>query len=378
MRGVAADVEDVLYEVFWPVETSLTPDAVYYGTLLGAAEALLSGVTLVLDHYFFARRIAEALEKVGLRGLVGHTVMSWKGPWTGEEELKEAYRFVREWRGRLVRPLLAPHAPDTVDPEWLREMGEYARENNLLIHMHVAQTEREYEDVRARGFRSPVQLLEEVGVLGENLVAAHCLYVDDEDLALLARRGVRVVHCPSAYGLSGSRFRGLEMIERGVRVLLGTDSPCYNDNIDMFEEMRLYVMLQRLQYGRVALSARELLEMATRRAAEALGLNDLGSLEPGKRADLVVLDTKRPFMQPMTNATSYVVYTATRGDVYAVMVDGEFVVWEGRLTRVREEEILKKALSATEDLFERALLKNPFLKVLPRALKVLKAARELD
>jgi len=352
MRGLASDRKNVIYDVYWPVERALDGEIVGAWALLGGSEALLSGITTVADHYFFMEEIARSLKALGMRGALGHTVMDLEGPWKGGEELRKALAFLEKWRGDpLIRPLVAPHATDTVSQELLKELKAVAEKEGVKLHMHVAQTKREVERVRERGFKSPVKLLDCLGLLDKRLVAVHCIYVDDEDLDLIASKRPDVVLCPSTYMLSGEEVRGYEMVRLGVNVALGLDSPCLNDNLDPFEEMRLFIMCQRQKYKGPVLKAIDALRAMTINAAKALGLeSELGSLEAGKRADVILVDYKSLRFAPYLNPIAAVVYSACAGDVRMVMVNGEIVVWERKLVKVNEEEVIKRALKAFDKL----------------------------
>ena len=365
LRGLAADRSDVLYEIFWPSEKALTAELTGKLALMGALEAVKSGSTLVAEHYFFAEEIAQAIEKVGLRGLVGHTVMSWDGPWVGEEELRKAIDFTRKWSKRegLVKPVLAPHSPETVSREWLRLFREMSSETGLLIHMHLAQSKREVEKVKKRTGLTPVRLLHSLGLLNEKVLAAHCLYVDEEEKRLLASTGTMVVLCPSVYMLAGEEFYAYDLLSLGGNVLIGTDSPCYNDGIDIFREVRNLVYGQRLlKRSSSILTAREVLELATYRSAELLGLKKLGRIAPGYKADIVLLKPRPPRLRPLNDPYSCVVYSTSAGDVDTVIIDGRVVVRGGISTMVNEEEVVREGERATKTLLKRAVELSPQLK----------------
>jgi len=180
---IGRELKDRLYRVYWPMERAWIPEDCYKASLMGAAEALLFGTTCIVDHYFFMEEIAKATIELGIRGFLGHTIMTEDGPWVGRAEFEEGVNFVKRWKGKhpLVIPCLAPHAPDTVSPDWLVELKEIANEQNVKIHMHLSQSMREVRKVKGpwgRGARSPVDLLHRLKVLGPDLIAAHCIYID--------------------------------------------------------------------------------------------------------------------------------------------------------------------------------------------------------
>lgn len=364
MRGLASDYVDVIYRIFWPIEKAFTPEIVEKVATLGALEALKSGVTLLADHYFFMDRIAEALSNIGIRGLLGHTIMTWGGPWVGEDEFRKALDFVEKWRDRssLIKPVLAPHSPETVSIEWFKDLKEISGREGLPIHMHLAQSERELKVVKERTGTTPVRLIHDIGILGPQTLAAHCIYIDDWEKSVLANTGTLVVQCPTTYMLSGTFFHAIDLLRLGGKVLLGTDAPCYNDNIDVFEEARSFIYAQRLQkHDPAAIKAEEVFSLVTSRAAENLGLRELGSIAIGKKADIVLLDRGKPHLNPIFNVISNIVYSSTMGDVHTVIVDGEVVLENFKSTRVNEGDVVRKGREASKKLLRRALDISPEL-----------------
>ncbi len=364
-RGLAADRSQVIYKVFWPLERSLDPDIAYRLALLGALEALKSGIVLVADHYFFMDSIARAVREAGLRGLLGHTYMDWKGPWVGDLEMKKAEEFLRRWRrDRLVTPVVAPHAPDTVSRENLVYLKELADRHGTLLHMHLAQSKAEFDDVRRRYGVTPVRFVSELGLLGQRTIVAHCNYADKEEVRILAHSGAIVAQCPSTYLLEGASFPAFDVWQLGGRIVIGTDAPCYNDNTDFFEEMRLMVYGQRFQHGRDDLwTAWDVLEMATRRPAEYIGVRG-GVIAPGYRGDIVLVRLDRPHLRPLFDPYSNLVYAAEAGDVDTVIVAGRPVVRGGSHVSLDERRVIGAAEEAARELVERALASDPSLEEL--------------
>ncbi|ABL77469.1 amidohydrolase family protein [Thermofilum pendens] len=361
-RGLAADAGDVIYRVFWPLERLLSGESVYRFALLGGLEALKSGVVLVADHYFFMRDVARALVELGLRGLLGHTYMDRDGPFTGERELREALDFVERWRGHeLITPVLAPHAPDTVSRDNLLYFAELSREKNLFVHMHLAQTLREFKTVKEETGYTPVRYALRLGLLGGRSIVAHANYVDENEKALLAHSGSVIVQCPSTYFMSGTPFHAYDYWQLGGNVAIGTDAPCYNDNVDFFEEMRLLVYGQRMKLEKSGVwRAYDVLEMATRLSARLVGVRG-GFVGKGALADLVLVNLSsvrlRPFLDPFSN----IVYAASSGDVDTVIVNGRVVLKGGRHVSLDEERIVSQAEAEARMLLRRALDESPEL-----------------
>ncbi|RLG53958.1 MAG: amidohydrolase [Thermoproteota archaeon] len=364
---IGRELKDRLYRIYWPMEKAWIPEDCYKAALMGAAEALLFGTTCVVDHYFFMEEIAKATTELGIRGVLGHTIMTEDGPWVGKSEFEEGVNFVKRWKEKhpLVFPCLAPHAPDTVSPDWLEELRKIANEQNVKIHMHLSQSMREVRKVRGpwgRGARSPVDLLHRLKVLGPDLIAVHCIHIDEQDMKLLSQTGTNVVYCPSTYALGGSYANAAKMIESGIRVLIGTDAR----PADMIGEMRAAAMTQRQLTGNPsAMGFKDLLKMATIDAAEALGLGDkLGSIEKGKLADLILISMKRPHMNPRFDPCANVIYNALGSDVDTVIVDGKIVVKRGSLTKLDVESVVSLGREAARDLVRRATEIDPSLKQL--------------
>ena len=367
LKGLASDLGDVIYNLYWPIERELSPNLAYRLARLGALEAVKGGVTLVNDHYFFANEIANALVSIGIRGLVGHTVMSWDGPWVGEDELRKGIELLKEWRDRseLIIPILAPHSPETVNTSWLTYLSEVAREYNTFIHMHLAQTAREVEIVKKRTGLTPVRLLSKLGVLSERLIAVHCVFIDDEELNMLVSRSVNVVQTPSTYLLDGTPYHAYRILSRGGKVLLGTDAPCYSDGIDMFREMRNLIYSQRLlNKSATILNAKKVLELCTKKAARWLGLNKLGIIKEGFKADLILINLNKPKFKPLHNIINTIVYSTTASDVDTVIINGEVLVMNGKYVRSNEEEIMKEGEEAAKELIRKAISRDPRIKEL--------------
>ncbi|RLE60312.1 MAG: hypothetical protein DRJ35_03670 [Thermoprotei archaeon] len=362
MRGLAVDKGEVIYKVFWPIERSFDSQIAFDLAMLGALEAAKSGIVLITDHYFFMDSIAKAVSEVGIRGLLGHTYMDWKGPWTGEKEMRKALNFVEKWKeDTLITPVLAPHAPDTVSRENMLFFREISNEKNLFVHFHLAQSLQEYRDIKHRYGTSPVRYVNEIGLLSEKTIAAHCNLIDEIEKRILAHSGTIVAECPSTYLLAGIPFYAFDIWQLGGNVVIGTDAPCYNDNIDFFEEMRLMVYGQRFMHNRDDVwNAWDILEMSTRRAAEVIGFRG-GMIGEGYKADIILIRYDKPHMRPLFDPYAAVVYSANMGDVDTVIVDGRIIVRDGKHTILDEKRVLERGERAARELIRRALNESPEL-----------------
>ncbi len=345
-RGLAADLplSRWLNEEVWPRERKLTGEIVYWFSLLGLVEMIRSGTTAFADMYFFMEDVARAVQKAGLRALLSYGIIA-PTPDRVEPELKKAEGFVREWDGKAegrIRTALSPHAPYTCGPEVWKRAVALARELRIPIHTHLAETAEEVEQIRSKTGQSPAQWLESMGVFGVPVLAAHCVHVDEKDMEILAAHGATAVHCPTSnLRLACGMAPVARMLREGVNVALGTDGPGSSGDLNMIEEMRLAAVLAKQKAGDPqALPVQEALAMATWRGAVALGWGkELGTIEPGKRADGVLIDLNRPHLLPGYSPVTDLVYSAQGADVVAVFVDGVPLLLEGKLQTLDEEEI---------------------------------------
>ena len=361
-KGLTLAFADGLYRIMWPVESSLTAEEVYVGALAGAGEALKGGSTTVVDHYFFAEQVARATTAVGVRAVIGHTIMSRLGPITGEKELNAGLQFVQDWKDRhaLVTPWLAPHASDTVSPEWLRLLREAATRQQVGLHLHLAQSTREREYVLETQGTTCVKYLERIGFLGPDVLAAHCIFIDDDEIDILARTGTRPLYTPMGHALNGRPASAWKMLTRGAKVLLGTDCVTTNNVMDQWGEMRIAGASQKQLSGDAqAMPSLKILEMCTVDGAEAIGMGgQLGALVPGYLADVILVNIHGLHTAPNYLLLDNLVYCCTGRDVDTVIVNGEIVVQGGRLLRLDEDTLIREVEDAGRGLLSRAIRKE--------------------
>lgn len=336
-----------LQDAIWPLEAKLKAEDVYWGTLLACSEMLLGGTTTFADMYFFMDEVAEAAAESGIRASLSRGLI---GVAPGADKaLKESRRFVRDWHGKAngrITCMLGPHAPYTCPPEYLKKVIKLAEELGVGVHIHLAETRQEIEEIQKQYGCSPVALVARVGLLDLPVLAAHCVHLSSEDIAVLTEKKAGVAHNPeSNMKLASGIAPVVQLLEAGVTVGLGTDGAASNNNLDMFEEMRAAALLQKVANDNPeALPAYAVLEMATIGGARALGLGDeIGTLEAGKRADIILLNLRQPHLWPPHDAVAHVVYAARAGDVDTVIVDGEVVVENGKLLRVDVDAVLDNA-----------------------------------
>ncbi len=358
-RGVSDDkpLMEWLMEDIWPLEAGLDADLCRLGAYAAAIESVRCGVTCLYDMYFYMDAVAEAYADVGIRASVSHGMIDLNvedAEEVREEEFKEAERVRKKCDGLkdLVEFSYGPHAPYTCSEELLREVRERADEHGVGVHIHVAETQDEVKEVKRNTGKRPVEYLHDIGFLKEDVLAAHCVWVTDEEIEMLAESGVTVAHNPiSNMKLASGVAPVPDMLSEGVNVAIGTDGCASNNNLDVLEEIKAAALLHKVdRLDPTATEALEVLEMATVRAAAFYRSAEIGELKDGKAADIVVLDGDSPRLRPGHDPVSDVVYSAVGADVKCVMVAGEWVVKNGRVVTVDEEKILEEFTEAAREL----------------------------
>ena len=363
LRGYADDLQlqEWLEKWIWPIEKHMTAHDIYTGALLTAIESITGGTTTVntMYHYTPEENEAKAFADAGLRGVIGHVCFSWRK----KEDKKALEDLAKNWHNKadgLIRISVDPHAPYTVDPEYMKELKEkreelnqkYGSENAPIIwHTHIAETTDEQEKIR-KAFNiqlkgGVLEYLDSLGVLDEHVIAAHCVALTDKDIIIMKKRKVNVSHNPiSNLKLASGVSPVPKMLEKGIIVSLGTDSPCSNNTADMFEVMKTAAILHKgVNKNPTTLPAEKVLEMATIEGARALSWeNEIGSMEVGKKADLSIINLKKPHLCPVYNATSHLVYAARTSDVETVIINGRIVMENRKLTTLN----IKKVMDAVE------------------------------
>lgn len=345
MRGLADDVplEEWLEDYVWPLERKLTPEDVYWGTLLALAEALRGGTVAVADMYFHTDQVARAVEESGMRSVLSYGIIARSMSDGGERELRVTETLAAKWHGAAqgrIAVAVSPHSTYTCGEDVWRACRGLAKERGLGIHTHLSESREEVARVRERTGDSPPQYLERLGVLEVPTVAAHCVHVDEADLALLARRGVVVAHCPKSNAKLGNGLAPIHaMRARGVRVALGTDGAASNNRLDMIEELRAAWLLARgPSEDPRALSAGEAISMATDEGRAGLGLPP-AHLKVGDVADVVLLRLDAPHTTPAGDAVSTLAFSSQSSDVTDVFVGGRPLMRKGRLLTIDEERV---------------------------------------
>lgn len=361
-RGFADDMQlqDWLEKKIWPLEAKLTGEACYYGALLGSAEMILSGTTSFVDMYFYMEDVARAVAESGLRGFLSYGIIDLFDPAKArmeQEKSKKFFDFVRSLNNPRIRFALGPHAPYTCSAETLVWAKEFAEKNEAILHIHVAETRKEQADFQKQHGMRVVEYLDKIGALSKNMLAAHCVWLTKSEVALLGKHGVRVAHCPvSNMKLASGGVAPLpEMFEAGVSVGLGTDGAASNNTLDMFETMKVCALLHKAhRWDPTVLNAQKVLDLATIEDARALGVErEVGSLEVGKRADMILVDARAPNMNPIYGAETVVsdlVYSASSANVDTTIVDGRVLMENRKVRSIDVPQIITNTHQISERL----------------------------
>ena len=368
-RGLRDDVtlDEWLTKYIFPAEAkNVTEEFVRWGTRLGAAEMIRGGVTTFADMYYFEDAVAEETKAAGMRGVLGETFIDFPVPDNKNEAAMLAYseKFLKRWQGdALIHAAVAPHSIYTCSEKTLRDAAELARKYRAPILIHVAEMKKELDDSREKNGTTPVQYLDRIGVLGADVVAAHCIYVDQTDRRILAEKKTGCVHNPSSNMMLASGVAPVaEMRAAGVSVGLGTDGVAgSNNDMDLMEEMDLAAKLAKItRMDPRALNAEAAVEMATIEGAKALHMEkEIGSLEKGKKADIVVIGLDEPNAVPMYDVYSQVVYSLKGSDVETVVIGGRALMRNKKLLTVNEAEAMAKAREYGEKVAESLKMRGP-------------------
>lgn len=359
LRNYADDLPlmEWLSEKIWPVEGHLNGEAVYAGTLLSLVELIRSGVTTYRDMYFYMEDVARATEAVGLRAVLGLGMVGVTDP--EQKLLSQTKAFFHHWHlscdGR-IRVEVAPHAPYTCSDGYLKAAFELSQSLETTMHIHLSESLSEVKASYDSHGVSPVKHLEDLGVLNKHVSAAHCVHIDQKDIEILKQHGVSVLYNPSSNLKLGNGFAPIaQLMEAGVNVAIGTDGSASNNNLNLFEELHLAALVNKGVTGDpTALPVYKVLEIATINGAKALGIDHLvGTLEVGKRADLILIDLEKPHLVPHHDLVSAVVYSAAATDVSHVICDGVVLMEDYQLTCIDEKNVMTQAKLEASKLIKR-------------------------
>jgi 5-methylthioadenosine/S-adenosylhomocysteine deaminase len=350
-RGLADDLPlmEWLNNYIFPVESRMDADFVFTGTLLACAEMILSGTTTFCDMYLFEDEVATAARSAGVRCLVGEVLYDFPSPNYGpvEKGLQYAKSLIDKWRDDpLVSVAIEPHSLFTCSPDLLASSNELAVNHNVPLIIHVAETEKELAEIKEKFDRGPVEHLDALGLLGSHLIADHCVHLNQSDIQKMGAHGAKVIHNPESNMKLASGVAPVpDMLANGLTVGLGTDGCASNNNLDLFTEMDMAAKLHKIHtMDPTVMDAVTVLRMATIEGAKALGLGaTTGSLETGKKADIIILDTNKPHLTPMYNPYSHLVYAARGADVTHSIINGHVVMEDREILTLDVDEIMAKA-----------------------------------
>ena len=347
-RSYADDMQlmDWLQTKIWPAEANLTADDVYWGTQLAIAEMIKSGTTTFADMYFFMPEVAKAVEDTGIRAVLSRG-MAGVAP-TAQQALQESEEFYQQFNhsaeGRIT-VMLGPHAPYTCPPDYLNKVVSLAQKLGSEIHIHLSETIGEVEECKAKYGKSPIALMDELGVLDCGVLAAHCVHVSEADITIMKNKNVRVAHNPGSNMKLASGIAPVsEMLKAGLCVGLGTDGAASNNNLDMLEEIRLAALLHKVNSNDpLAIPAKTAVALATEHGAKAVGLgNVVGQLAEGFKADIALFDMNKLHWYPRHDRLSLLTYSAAASDVDTVIINGKIVLENKQLKTIDEERLIEE------------------------------------
>jgi len=359
-RGIAEDqpLEKWLKQTIWPLEAKLKPRDVHDGALLGCLELIKGGTTTFADMYFHEDRVAKAVEKAGLRAVLAQGILEAGVSRRGEKMLQDSINFARKYKGYAggrVTVQLGPHAVYTCSLDLLAKVRQKASDLNVGVHIHLAELEETVNQTKQKHGFTEVELLEKIAFLGPDILAAHCIHLTQKEMQLLAKHNVKVSYNPVAnMKLAQGTAKIKDLLDLGVTVGVGTDGPASNNNLDMFQSMKVAALLQKQYYkDSTVLPAQTVLKLATIDGAKALGLEKtVGSLEVGKKADIILIDFKKPHLTPVHDPYANIVYSACGSDVDTVIVDGKILMENKNVKTLDEEEVMLKAQKTATNLIK--------------------------
>ena len=359
-RGLADDLPlDIwLNQHIFPAESAhINPERVRWGSLLACAEMLLSGTTTCCDGYFYENLVTEAVQTSGMRAVLAQGVIDFPAPGVPDpkDNLKIPDAFIASWQNRtsLISPSVFCHSAYTCSAETLKKAKTLCVKNGLLFQIHVAETQNECQQIQNEHQCTPIQYLDRLEILDENTLLIHCVWLTDEDIAIIAARKAGISHNPESNAKLASGIAPIpEILSAGIPVGLGTDGCASNNNLDLFHEMDMAAKLHKAAtFDPTTMAARTVVEMATIGGARAIGLGTrIGSLEIGKQADVIIIDTAKSHLTPLYHPESHIVYAAKSSDVRDVVVDGCVLVRDRKVLQLDIEEIMAKVREIAADI----------------------------
>lgn len=359
LRNYADDLplHEWLTQKIWPIEGKMKADDIYWGSLLSMVEMIQGGTTAFCDMYDFMDEVAKGVEESGMRAVLTRGMIEEEGK--NHIKLHEARKLYENWNGEAngrIKIMMAPHAPYTCGPQFLQETIKLAKDLNTGIHIHLAETKKEVEDSFKLHGKSPIKHVSDLGMFDIHTIGAHCVHLDNEDIQIIKEKGVFPVNNPGSNLKLASGFAPVEeMINEGIPVSLGTDGSSSNNNLNMFEEINLAALINKVvNSSAISVPARVALEMGTVNGAKALQWeNEIGSIEVGKKADLILIDMDKPHFYPRHNIISAMAYSAQASDVDTVIIDGKIIMEKREIKTLDVEKIKFETEKRAKDLIKR-------------------------
>lgn len=355
LRGYADDMllMDWLQNKVWPAEAKLIREDVYWGSKLAIAEMIQSGTTCFADMYFFMDETAKAVEETGIRADLSRGITGF-GP-DSDDKLAEAVKFATQWQGKAqgrITTRLGPHAPYTCPPAFIKKVVEVAKIGGHKIHIHLSETKEEVDTCIQKFGMTPIEHMNNLGLFDLPTLAAHCVHINDNDLSIIKSKNVTIAHNPQSNLKLASGIAPLKnIIKYNIPVGLGTDSATSNNNLDMLEEIRLAALLHKNnEFDPLFLPAPQALSLACQGGAQALNLPQLGVLQKGYKADIVLFDTTAPVWHPQHNIISTLVYSAPSSSVHTVIVNGQILLENKEFKTIDIEKTIFEANKAAKQL----------------------------
>jgi 5-methylthioadenosine/S-adenosylhomocysteine deaminase len=358
-RGVADDVPGINWlPIIWSIEKNITAEFCHVGSLLGCLEMIKTGTTCFADQYWHMDKVVEAVQESGMRANLSQGILELNDPDKGDKELKDSVVFAKKWNNSLngrIACKLGPHSIYTCFPMLLQNTRQAADDINVGLHIHVAEGPNEPKMAKKKHGDTSIKHLNNLGILKGDVLAAHCVFVDKQDREIMKQTNTSVAHCPSPMMKYGNEVAPIpELLENDVTVGIGTDGCGSNNNLEMFEEMRTAAFLHKMnKKDSTILPSQQIIRMGTIFGAKGLGLEkSIGSLEIGKKADIIILDFKKPHLTPFHNCPSHIVYSAFGSDVDTVIIDGNIIMKNRKIKTLDETKIIGMAQQAFDKLLE--------------------------
>lgn len=365
-RSMADDQKDRLRKFLFPMEKQyMNKDLAVLSSRYAVLECIRSGTTTIADMYYFEDAIATALEEIGVRAFCGQTIIDEVVIDPVGQEFENLEQFILKWKDHpFIQPMLAPHGTSTVNAEKLVQLSDLSKKHNIKMMMHVSEMDYEMNYFKEEFDMTPIEFLGKKGILDSNLISVHTIHTSENDLKLLGKHNVKVAHCITANMKSGKGIMDLKGMQgHGINISLGTDGPISGNTLDLFTQMRLVPMAQKVKnQDRSFLTSKEVCELATINGARTLGIEELtGSLEVGKVADLIVIETDSLNMFPLHDIYAVLVYSTQAQNVESVMIHGKWVLWEKEFVSIDERKVkedLKQETRKMSSHYQKELLQG--------------------